>query len=94
MYGLQIAVILTYKNLKEHLGKHGYVPIEGTVGMWKHMARKTRFCVCVDDFGIKYFNQNDIDHLLKALQKQYVVAVDWDGKNYYGLYFDWHHDKG
>ena len=33
MYGLQNAAILAYKNLKDHLVKYGYTPIEGTVGM-------------------------------------------------------------
>ena len=94
MHGLQNAAILAYKNLKDYLGKHGYAPIECTVGMWKHTMRKTRFCVCVDDFGIKHFNNDDIQHLFRALQKQYAVTVDWDGKNYCELYFDWHYDKG
>ena len=54
MYGLKNAVILAYGNLKKKLEPHGYTPIVGTTGMWGHKTRQTKFCVCVDDFGIKY----------------------------------------
>jgi len=32
--------------------------------MWKHVARPIQFCLVVDDFGVKYTNQEDIDHLI------------------------------
>ena len=94
MYGLKSAAILAYNNLKKNLEPYGYYPIEGTVGMWRHKTRKTRFCVCVDDFGIKYFNKNDIDHLLDALNNSYNYTIDWECNNYCGLSFDWNYNEG
>jgi len=34
----------------------------------------------VDDFGIKYFMKNDLDHLANTLKKYYEVKVDPEGK--------------
>ena len=68
MYGLKNAAILAYDNLKVQLAKFGYHPVEGTAGIWKHEHRRTRFCVCVDDFGVKYFTKNDAHHLLKRIE--------------------------
>ena len=61
--------------------------------MWKHNVRRTTFCVCVDDFGVKYFTQDDANHLLKAIGASYRYTVDWTGANYCGLTFDWHYDS-
>jgi hypothetical protein len=32
----------------------------------------------VDDFGIKYTNRCDADHLLAALEQLYTVTTDWN----------------
>ena len=55
MYGLKKAAILAYDYIKEHLKKIGYHPVQGTVGLWTHDTRNIQFCLCVDDFGVKYF---------------------------------------
>ena len=88
MYGLKQAALLAYNNLKNQLQPHGYYPVQGTVGLWMHETRKTKFCLCVDDFGIKYFNSADADHLLTTLRQHYKITVDHKGKNYCGLTLD------
>ena len=85
MYGLKQAAILAYEQLVTNLAQHGYYPCPNTTGLWKHKIRRTIFCLCVDDFGIKYYNENDKKHLLKALMQFYVVSVDNEGRNYCGL---------
>ena len=47
--------------------------------MWAHTARKTKLCLCVDDFGIKYYNNSDIDHFLSELIEAYSITVDKSG---------------
>ena len=69
MYSLKQAAILAYTQIKERLGQEGYRPIQGTSGLWKHNTRPITFALCVDNFGVKYFSEEDIDHLLKSLQK-------------------------
>ena len=94
MYGLKQAAILAYNNLKACLKPHGYFPINGTVGMWQHESRATKFCLCVDDFGIKYFNKADAQHLLQTIGKYYKYTADWNGRNYCGLTIDWDYNEG
>ena len=94
MYGLKQAAILAYDQLVKNLEQDGYSPCPVSVGIWKHKTRATKFCLCVDDFGIKYNSLDDANHLLDALRKHYQISVDWTGKNYCGLTIDWHYDKG
>ena len=68
MYGLKQAAVLAYTQVSSLLKKAGYQPIVGSLGMWKHSTRKTLFCLCVDDFGIKYYDKEDILHLENALK--------------------------
>ena len=93
MYGLKQAAILAYDNLVSNLKSHGYKPIPNTLGLWNHETRPTTFCLCVDDFGIKYFSKDDIDHLLNALEQNYVCTKDWTGTHFCGLTLDWQYDK-
>ena len=76
MYGLKQAAILAYNNLVNNLQDDGYFPIPHTVGLWKHTTRKTIFCLCVDDFGIEYFNKGDANHLLTSLQNHYTISTN------------------
>ena len=93
MYGLKQAAVLAYDHLCVHLSKHGYHHVPGTTGVFAHVHRPTKFCLCVDDFGVKYFSKDDANHLLSALQELYGVTVDWEGKNFCGLTFNWNYDK-
>ncbi len=94
MYGLKQAAILAYDHLVNLLEPYGYYPEPHCVGIWSHKTRRTKFCLCVDDFGIKYFNQDDADHLLNALRAHYKISVDTEGKNYCGLTIEWNYAKG
>ena len=63
MYGLKQAALLAYKNLLKLLNNAGYHTIPVSLGLWRHKTRKTLFSLCVDDFGVKFYNKNDLDHL-------------------------------
>ena len=92
MYGLKQAALLAYKKLVKHLEPHGYRPVPHSLGLWTHDTRPTRFCLCVDDFGIKYFSKDDAMHLVDILKKSFKVSCDWEGRNYCGLTIDWKYD--
>ena len=93
MYGLKQASLLAYNFLKEKLAPHGYHPIPHTIGLWKHDVRPITFCLCVDDFGVKYINKDDANHLLSSLQQTFNVSTDWEGKNFCGLTFNWNYKQ-
>ena len=40
---------------------------------------KTKFCVGVDDFGVKYFSKDDANNLPNDLKKQYEISTYWEG---------------
>ena len=59
--------------------------------MWKHNTKAIQFCLCVDDFGVKYTNKRDAQHLLDALKEKYHIKSDWTGLNYCGLTINWNY---
>ena len=94
MYGLKQAARLAHDQLVNHLHKYGYSPDKYAPNIWGHETRKTKFCLCVDDFGVKYFSKNDANHLITALQHSYDITTDWEGKHYCGLALEWDYEKG
>ncbi len=91
MYNLKQATLLAYNYLVSKLAPHGYCPIPHTIGLWKHDTKPIIFCLCVDDFGLKYTNKDDAEHLLSCLHQAFKVSTDWTGKNFCGLAFDWNY---
>ena len=59
MYGLKQATVLAYNHLVNNLQQDDYTPCPSTTGLWHHKTHRTKFCLCVEHFGIKYFNQAD-----------------------------------
>ena len=76
MYGLAQSGQIANQDLQKHLAKYGYYPTRKTPGLWKHRTRKINFTLVVDDFGIKYTNKDDIDHLLAAIKDKHSLEID------------------
>ena len=94
MYGLKQAAKLAYEDLKQHLSKFGYAPDPMAPNIWSHETRKTKFCLCVDDFGVQYFSEQDAQHLISALQNKYKITIDKKGTNFCGLNLHWNYTHG
>ena len=94
MYGLKQAAILSYNLIKQRLAPFGYYPIKESNGLWKHKTRKKILALTVDDFGIKYFCEEDATHLITALRTFYDMSIDYDGCNYCGLTLKWNYKEG
>ena len=77
-----------------HLQKIGYHPTTQAQNIWEHETGKAKLCLCVDDFGIKYYNSSDAEHLLSALKQAYTVTVNRTGVNFCELDIEWHYSKG
>ena len=69
MYGLKQAARLANEKLRDHLTPFGYFPDTLSPNIWKHKTRSIVFFLCVDDFGVKYICQDDVDNLTNALKK-------------------------
>ena len=93
VYGLKEAGCVAFHNLVNNLAPFGCEPMPCTPGLWSHITRCTTFTFAVDDFCIKHFNQDDLDHLLNALKTHYTISEDPTGSHYFGLHIYWKYDK-
>lgn len=79
IYHLPQAGILANKLLREWLARDGYYECTHTPGLWRHETRPITFTLVVDDFGIKYINKTNAEHLITVCRKYYTVEVDYTG---------------
>jgi hypothetical protein len=89
VWGLPQARILANKRLRCKLALFGYFEHTKTPGLWYHATRPISFTLVVDDFGIKYVDQADVDHLVKSIKSTYTLTEDWLGNQYCGIKLDW-----
>ena len=64
MYNLKQAVALAFRQLLAYFQTESFQQMTGYIGMWTHPIKKISFCFCVDDFGFKYFKQQDAKELV------------------------------
>ena len=93
MYGLPQAGKIANDKLKIHLAQYGYEPAPITPGLWRHHTSPLQFSLVVDDFGIKYELQADINNILDSLKTTYMIYEEWDVKLYFGLNLEWDYYK-
>ena len=89
MYGLPQAGSLGHDLLELRLNKEGYYQSKIVPGLWQHENRPITFTVVVDDFGIKYMTEQDLDHLIKTLHQYCDISLDLSGKEYVKIELDW-----
>ena len=85
MYGLPQAGYLSQQRLIKHLAAHGYRQHPHVPCLFKHDTNSCVFTLVVDDFGLKYSDKKDAQHLIDTLHKLYKLHIDWDGKKYLGF---------
>ncbi len=56
--------------------------------MWFHKTCPITFILVVDDFGVKYVNKDDVDHLIASIKKNYMLTKDRTGNLYCGIQLD------
>ena len=69
--GLKQAGRLSRDPLTKNLASNGYAPVPHTPSLWRHHTSDPMFSLVVDNFGIKYTQKADVDHLLKSLWEDY-----------------------
>ena len=58
------------------------------------LRKKITFCLCVDDFGVKVYSKEDLEHLQDNVQKTYTCKTDFSGDTFPGLTIDWNYERG
>jgi hypothetical protein len=89
MYSLPQAGIIAQDLLTKRLHKAGYQQSKVTPGYWHHEWHPISFTLVVDDFGMKYINKTNVDHLTSMLSQDYKIDTDWEGTRYLRLTLDW-----
>jgi hypothetical protein len=83
------AGILANKLLQKHLAPHVYFECNHMPGLLRYATRSISFTLVVDDFGVKYKHQEDIEHLIKCIKEKYELTMDLDGDLYWGIQLTW-----
>ena len=86
MYGLPQEGLLAQELLKKWLNKHEYFQSTRTPGLWRHKWRPTQFTLVVDDSGIKYVGDENLQHLTTVLREHYEISIDRTGAWYIGIH--------
>ena len=85
LWGLPQAGLISNKSLVKVLTNAGYVECPHTLGLMTHNTRSTAFSLVVDDFGIKYLHQDDLDHLESTIRNAgYDLRINVKGDKYLG----------
>ena len=93
IYGLPQSGKLANDFLKKKLAPAGYYEVPHTPGLWKHISRPVSFTLVVDDFGVKYVGEENIQHLIRSLKKDFTISEDWSGALYCGITLKWDYEK-
>ena len=91
MYGLPQAGLLSQLQLISLLYEHGYHQTS-TPMLFRHETRDITFVLVVDDFGVKYVNDADLNHLVNTLSLLYAVKSNPTGTQYLGFTVDHNRD--
>jgi hypothetical protein len=76
VWGHPQAGILANKCLRRKLAPLIYYKYVNTLGLWYHKSGPITFTLVVDDFGIKYISQDNIDHLIVSIKETYTLTED------------------
>ena len=74
--GLKQPGRLARNRLTKNLTRNGYSQVPHTPSLWCHYTSDLVFSLVVDNFGIKYTQKEDSDHLLKSLQEDESITKD------------------
>jgi hypothetical protein len=85
--GLPQSGLLSQLRLISHLESHGYFETD-TPMLFRHVSRPISFTLVVDDFGVKYSDITDYNHLRRILELQYEVTGSSTGTKYLGFTVD------
>jgi hypothetical protein len=89
VWGLLQAGILANKRLRQKLAPFGYFEHMNMPGLWYHELHPISFTLMVDNFGVKYKNKDDVDHLVASIKTTYTLTEDWSSDLYCGIAIAW-----
>jgi hypothetical protein len=85
MYGLPQVGIIAQELLAKRLKEHGYTQSKTMPWLWTQEWRPITFSPIIDNFGVKYIEEEYVQHLLQMVQKKYTCLFGKEGERYCGL---------
>ncbi len=89
LWGLPQAGILANECLHRKLAPFGYYESVNTPVLWQHESQPLTFTLLVDDFGVKFVNKNNVDHLISTTSTMYKLTEYWTGNLYCSIMLEW-----
>jgi hypothetical protein len=89
IWGLPQARILANKKLHCKLAPFGYFKHVNMPGFWYHESRPISITLVVDNFGVKYVNKDNDDHLIVSIKTPYTLTKDCLGDLYCRIALSW-----
>ena len=86
--GLKQSGLLSQNRLVTQLNKHDYYQT-ATPMLFRHRTRNIDFTLVVDDFGIQYTLDEDLDHLIHCLEELYEIKIERTGNRFLGFDIDY-----
>ena len=74
VYGISQSGTISNDKMKLHMDKFGYDTAPITPILWWNQTCPLQSSLVVDDFGVKYYRQADITHLLYAPKTIYKIS--------------------
>ena len=65
-----------FRHLKRSLPSFSYEPVPGTLGLWNYATRITTFCLCADDFVVKFWTKEEADLLCNIIGELFCYDVE------------------
>jgi hypothetical protein len=93
MYGLAQAGRIAQEILISKLQESGYHMADNVRCLFVHETRPISFTLTVDDFGVKYEKEEDLQHLVATLEKVYKIKINTKGDKYLGMNLKWDYEE-
>ena len=93
LYGHPASGRLSFLKLKGILEDGGFYEHPLVDCLFIHKTRNIMFTLIVDDMGIKYATQEDLDYLVSVIQPHWKLKVDLTGSRFIGMHLAWQYDR-
>jgi hypothetical protein len=93
LYGHPAAGRLSFIKLKDILEDAGFYEHPFVECLFIHKTRNITFALIVDDMGIKYSKEEDLQFLVDVITPHWKLKVDTTGSRFLGMHLVWQYER-
>ena len=64
-----------------------------TPSLWKHITLPIALSLVINNFGVKYVDRDNADHLIASRKHEYQISEDLTGALYFGITLEWNYEN-